>query len=314
MAVRSAIDAVREWLTTDSPEGLRLGSPRTSGNLTVVPTFHDGSAVEYQIFADAQLGKAVEITEVDQQGSVPDLAVKNSGEIPVLLVDGEILIGLKQNRVLNTTILIPPRTTLKVPVTCVEAGRWQRATATAGRARYSLSAKIRAVKAASVARAARGRGAFAADQVAVWERIGARLKAHRVKSPTSAYSDIDAARGRAIELLLHRLAPVPDQSGVLACVAGEPLSLDVFDRAPTLTRLWEELVGSYASEALITEKRNGSFDLERVTGWIRTLPDGEVTSHPGVGLGETVLITGAHHGVTALVVDGVPVHLAAWPL
>ena len=37
-------------------------------------------------------------------GSVPELKVINKAEIPILLLDGEELVGAKQNRVLNTTM------------------------------------------------------------------------------------------------------------------------------------------------------------------------------------------------------------------
>lgn len=57
------------------------------------------------------LGEALEqqflsVTEVSHGGSLPELAVINRADRPVLLLDGEELIGAKQNRVLNTTMLL----------------------------------------------------------------------------------------------------------------------------------------------------------------------------------------------------------------
>jgi hypothetical protein len=233
--------------------------------------------------------------------------------MPVLLVEGEILVGLKQNRVLNTTILIPPNATLDVPVACVEAGRWRRATGKAKRASYSLSAKIRASKKISEVVRARSVGDFMTDQGLVWDSVEASLGSHRVSSPTSAYSEIEKARGKEIEDHLRSLEPLPGQAGVLAYLGGEPLSLDVFDRPSTLAQLWRELVGSYIADSLIADKPDGSVDLEQAKVWIRSLVAGETTCHPGVGMGETVLITGPHHALSALVVDGAPVHIAAYP-
>jgi hypothetical protein len=40
------------------------------------------------------------------------------------LLDGEELIGAKQNRALNLTILAPAKQVIVIPVSCVEAGRW----------------------------------------------------------------------------------------------------------------------------------------------------------------------------------------------
>ena len=68
----------------------------------------------------------------------------NTGDRPVLFVDGDELIGAKQNRVVNLTILVPALTTLKIPVSCVEAGRWQATSHTFTPARHMEFAAARA--------------------------------------------------------------------------------------------------------------------------------------------------------------------------
>ena len=67
---------------------------------------------------------AVEITEVSEGGSVPELQVVNETGRHVLLFDGEELKGAKQNRILNSTILVEAGSRLTVPVSCTESGRW----------------------------------------------------------------------------------------------------------------------------------------------------------------------------------------------
>ena len=57
-------------------------------------------------------------------GSVPDLLVENRGDVRVLFLEGEELIGAKQNRILNTSVLVAAHTKVKIPVSCVERGRW----------------------------------------------------------------------------------------------------------------------------------------------------------------------------------------------
>lgn len=46
------------------------------------------------------------MTEVSEAGSVPSLRVVNKGERAVFLLDSEELVGAKQNRILNTSVLI----------------------------------------------------------------------------------------------------------------------------------------------------------------------------------------------------------------
>jgi hypothetical protein len=312
MPERSVLDIVRDRLADDSPGGFRVGAPTTAGGLTLFPLFHNGGAIEYEVLAGAQQAGTVAITEVGSGGSVPTLSAKNSAQLPVLMVEGEILIGLKQNRVLNTSILVPPATTLEIPVACVEARRWHRSSAKAARAKYSLSAMLRAKISPGVIRHARLAGTFHADQRAVWDGVAERISSHKVRSKTMAYSDIENARGLEIEDVVREFAPAPDQTGVLAFVGTEPLSLDIFDQPSTLVGLWRELVGGYAEEALLGQPHE-AIDAQKASAWIRSLSDGEGSSHPGVGLGETVFITAQRHNLSALVVNGIPVHIAAWP-
>ena len=52
----------------------------------------------------------IEIKEVSTQGTVPDLKVINTSPMMILILDGEELVGAKQNRIVNTTILIKGNT------------------------------------------------------------------------------------------------------------------------------------------------------------------------------------------------------------
>ena len=49
---------------------------------------------------------------------------RTRGDIRVLFLEGEELVGAKQNRILNTSVLLPARSKIKIPVSCVERGRW----------------------------------------------------------------------------------------------------------------------------------------------------------------------------------------------
>ena len=64
------------------------------------------------------------MVEVSEQGDVPNLLFENLGDRKVLLVDGDELVGAKQNRIINTTILLGGKSSTVIPVSCVEQGRW----------------------------------------------------------------------------------------------------------------------------------------------------------------------------------------------
>lgn len=64
------------------------------------------------------------VTEVSAGGHIPELRFVNYGDWPVLLLDGEKLIGAKQNRILNLTLLAPAHKTILILVSYVEVGHW----------------------------------------------------------------------------------------------------------------------------------------------------------------------------------------------
>lgn len=68
----------------------------------------------------------VVINEVSNSGTVNTLLVRNLSTDTLFVMSGEILIGGKQDRVVARDMLIPPNSgQMKLPVFCVEQGRWQ---------------------------------------------------------------------------------------------------------------------------------------------------------------------------------------------
>ena len=85
-------------------------------------TGHD--SLNYFTLDEALEANSLDITEVSEGGSVPDLKVTNKADRFVLLLSGEQLIGAKQNRTVNASMMVPAHSELVAPVSCVERGRW----------------------------------------------------------------------------------------------------------------------------------------------------------------------------------------------
>jgi hypothetical protein len=109
-----------------------LTDPITEGNLTIVPVVLVDKPDEppalpkqdYVTLAEAHKNGWVEIHELPNSAQVNTLEVKNLGPKPLLLLAGELLLGGKQDRVVAKDTIVPPESTLEVPVFCVEHGRW----------------------------------------------------------------------------------------------------------------------------------------------------------------------------------------------
>ena len=112
-----------EFQTLDTR--MSFGEIQRHGTIAMVPVFYDSPAgTDYQTLSSAIESSEFQVTELDEHGSVPTLSVKNNGDRRVLLVGGEELLGAKQNRVLNTSVMVLPSVTIDEPVSGTEQGRW----------------------------------------------------------------------------------------------------------------------------------------------------------------------------------------------
>src|SRR4051794_12669871 len=103
--------------------GLHVGEPDVAGPLAVYPVFGPEPSLEYLSFAEAA-ALGVTLRELEPHASVNDLIVDNPLDLPVLLYEGEELRGAQQDRTIDVSVLVPARSRLSIPVSCVEAGRW----------------------------------------------------------------------------------------------------------------------------------------------------------------------------------------------
>jgi hypothetical protein len=132
------------------------------------------------------------VTELTAAGSVPELRFENDADRPVLLLDGEELIGAKQNRVLNLTVLAPAKQSIVIPVSCVEAGRWHAEAPDFKTAEHVLYSRARAHRTAQVTASMRASGTRRSNQSAIWDDIAdksLRMNAHSstVSGPVQKY-------------------------------------------------------------------------------------------------------------------------------
>src|SRR4051812_44578122 len=102
---------------------LVVGEPDVAGRLAVFPLFGPPARFEYQSFAQGG-AHGVSVKELPGGASVNDLVVHNPTGLPVLLFEGEEVLGAQQNRTFDISVLVAANSTLEVPVSCVEQRRW----------------------------------------------------------------------------------------------------------------------------------------------------------------------------------------------
>lgn len=170
---------------------LYTGEPVQVGQLKVTPVFiREDFALPLLEFEEALGRGLVEVTEVSEGGSVPNLFVKNSADRDVIIVDGEMLVGAKQNRVVNTTIVVPAGASVEIPVTCVEQGRWGYSSRNFTSSRSHSSSSLRSLKHRTVTDNLRVTGRYTSDQGSVWGSIRAKMERMASPSPTMSLTDV----------------------------------------------------------------------------------------------------------------------------
>ena len=113
-------------LIHETLQRITVGPEISFENLALFPLLDaKRGARDYLTLREALAAGTVRVMEKSETGSVTELMVVNDADRPVLLLDGEQLVGAKQNRILNVSILVPARQSLVIPVSCVEAGRWR---------------------------------------------------------------------------------------------------------------------------------------------------------------------------------------------
>ncbi len=224
-------------------------------NMGVIPLMsalnHDP---EYFTLKEALDKQLLIISEVSHEGSVPELKVSNKAEIPILLLDGEELSGAKQNRVLNTTILIKKKSETVIPVSCTEQGRWEYTSRELSDSGTVMIPKLRVMKARSVSDTLADSQQFQSDQGTVWTGIDEMSVEAEAPSQTGAMRDVFQAKKGDLDEYLKAFICVPHQRGLFTFIDEEVVGFDFISLESAFSKLHPKLVKSYAMEALLRKK------------------------------------------------------------
>lgn len=189
----------------------------------------------------------VVINEVNQSGRVNTLLVRNLSTDTLFVMSGEILIGGKQDRVVASDMLIPPSNgQTKLPVYCVEKGRWkfsgkdQKFTEYYGMANEHLRDLVDHKR----------------GQQAVWNDVSKTNKKDGVYSDTEAYTAHSADRRFRqqeqdyINFFANVFDGQDDIIGVIAVTGNQIEGADVFISNRLFQQEYQKLIYAYLDDAI----------------------------------------------------------------
>ena len=285
----------------------------TVDNLAITPLLSSGNeAPDYLTLDEALARSEVRVTETSEAGVVSELRLENRAEQPVLLIDGEELVGAKQNRVLNLTILAPPRTTIQIPVSCVEAGRWSRSTPEFGTRGRTFYAAGRARKARHVTESLRSHGTRRSRQGEVWDDIREKSGRMGSRSATQAMASIYEDYDAQVERYLRAFQTVETQVGAVFAINGQVRGIELFDFNATLRRLYPKLLRSYALDAIDEQSRTSSNTAPDPRAFVAAVAAADESTHTAVGEGIDIRVQSDTLSGGGLQARGRLVHLCAF--
>jgi hypothetical protein len=242
--------------------------------------------------ADEQpTGNRIGSTVVSAGNDVNTLIVVNNSDKPLYLMPGEIIIGGSQDRTIaNELVLAPHSSPTRIPVFCVESGRWGEKGAEETLAQIqnanslpasegTVSAALRIDYGASQLAQDADRGKFVAtvghlskasrvavqsekDQSAVWESVAIANNQSGLSPDSGAFTAnyVNVDNIKKLEPYLEHLqgpvAKIDKVVGVLVAINGKIETMDVFDSTPLFQKVWPKLLKSYALDATNGQQAN----------------------------------------------------------
>jgi len=292
--------------------GIISNGVKIFNNMGVIPLFTSvNESPLYLTLKEALEKRLLTITEVSQSGSVPALKVVNKAGIPVLLLDGEELVGAKQNRVLNTTILLKENSETVIPVSCTEQGRWAYASREFEESGHIMNRNVRSRKVSSVSQSLRASQRYNADQGAVWEGIKFCMSEANVHSPTSAMKEVFESRENDLKGYLDAFQYVPHQKGIFVMLNGEVAGFDILSHSSAYEMIHPKLVKSYAMDALLQKKKDGDgASVDKAKSFIKEANECEEKRYASIGHGWDHRFEGKTKVGSSLVYQEKVIHMA----
>ena len=298
-------------------DGLHLGQTVQYKNLSIIPIFSNNTSTPDFISLKEGLDKGlVEITEVSESGSVPTLRVINNSSKKLFIMDGEELVGAKQNRIVNTSMLLGGNSSFDVPVSCTEKGRWKYNSRKFQDSGIVMSSKARYAKSERVTKSLRRMEGYNANQSSIWKDIEKMHRKYSTSSNTRAMKDAFLQKQNDIQEYLDAFPIQENQKGMFVFQNGKLVGGEYVSNAKVYGDLHEKLLKSFSIEAMHDkiDYQADPFDLiQEASRNLNSLKDATATVHKPVGLGSDIRLEADKAKASVLEYDNEDLHISIYP-
>jgi hypothetical protein len=294
--------------------GIEISEPVSHGLMHIFPLQGaDQEEGDIWLLEDALWAGTLHIEELHEAGSVPELRVVNEGALRVLILEGDELVGARQNRVVNSSVLVAAGSELVLPVPCVERGRWGYRSRAFAPATGSPHLALRRLTTRSVHDSPRrGRG-HRSDQRSAWQEVDRKARFHRVASLTQTLQDSWSHRSGRLDAFGKLARELPEGTSGVVVAIGERLALlEVLAGPCTFARVFRKLLSGYAFESVGLDRPYGTPDTLAVRSFIEAAANAAHEDHQAMGAGRDVRFEAEGISGYALIGEAGVLHAAAF--
>ena len=220
--------------------------------------------------------KLIVVKELEGTEQVNTIFLENLSDSYIFILDGDILKGAKQNRVVNTSVLVAPKAKILLPVSCVEEGRWDSRSSRFRPSDEVAHRSIRYEKANFISESKKmNRADFAADQSSVWNEVENVSCSIEYFSPTKSHSDLFENFTNEFEDIIKSFILNPQANGLVIFVGDQMVACDIFNNNKLYSDYFKKIIKTSAIDSKIKKEDNQckSIDKSQVIKLINTVFD-----------------------------------------
>ena len=200
---------------------------------------------KYLSFSEAMAKNQVQISEVNKKGLVTKLSISNKSSDNIIILNGELIIGsqIRQDRIVDNTVLIPGYATVLINTFCGEQYRWS----------PKLSNKISTPESLYFSS---GRANNAADtntklskQCRIWSEISEKISDFNVKSFTNSVDQIYKKKKVNVEEIVNFFKIPSEAVGVVLGINNQLVNIDIFSNNCMLQIYLPKIIRSIALDS-----------------------------------------------------------------
>ena len=215
------------------------------------------SNLTYLSLAEALDTKKITINEISESGNVPNLSCTNHSDEYVLILPGEEIIGAKQNRIINISIIIKPKSDVIIPVSCVEEGRWSYKSRSFSKG-FSAYTDLKRKVMEDVVMCNYNNSGYQSNQSRVWDDINQKEVFFNKRSNTGAMHELYEDTESDFNDFINNFN-IDNASGICIYINDYLAGIDIFPNKIFFKNIPQDLLRCYFIEALRYKNNNDPY-------------------------------------------------------